>query len=105
MIEVVEASFNIALDEPDGAVPGPVDRVERGVHRDFHEVAGFFLADRQYAVADVLAAHAHHIAAPLTGVEQQRLRQPRLATDVVPFLELCDLGLRPGVDRASLRLR
>src|SRR5262249_20527134 len=53
-------------------------------------------------VADVLAAHAHHIAAPLCGVEQQREREARLRADRMMRLELRDLIFRPRVESVAL---
>jgi hypothetical protein len=78
---VVEAHLRVSLAEErrpgdageEGELPGDRrlrnDPGERRVHRDFDEVAGLLLADRQHAVADVLAAHAHDVAASLTRVE------------------------------------
>src|SRR6266540_1055099 len=60
---------------------GLEDLAQIGVHRDGELGAGLALLQVQNAVADMLAAHVDDIAATLRGVEQQREREPRLASD------------------------
>jgi hypothetical protein len=66
-----------------------------GMHWNGELGAGLFLLDVQNAVANVLAAHANNVAPTLRGVEQQREREPRLASDRMVELELCDLVFAP----------
>ena len=60
---------------------GVEHRAQFRMHRDRQRDAGLLLFQREHAVADVLAAHADDIAAPLRGVEQQRQRETRLGAD------------------------
>src|SRR6516165_5988585 len=46
------------------------------MHRDCQLRAGLLLPDVQHTIAEMLAAHAHHVRAPLAGVKQQREREP-----------------------------
>src|SRR5262245_34939614 len=64
--------------------------------------AGLLLFHHEHAVLDVLAAHAHDIAAPLRGVEQQRKREARLRADWIVCLELRDLGVGPTMESVAL---
>jgi len=72
-------------------------------HRDRH--AGFLLRDREHAVLDMLASHADHVAAPLAGVEQQCVREPRLRADRMVCLESRDLVVGPTVEAFRGRRR
>src|SRR4051812_24522355 len=46
-------------------------RLQVWMHRDRQRRAGLLLFHCERAIANMLAAHAHHIAAPLPGVEQK----------------------------------
>src|SRR5262245_65143270 len=72
------------------------------MHRDRQRDAGLLLLHREHAVANVLPSHADHIGAPLSGVEQQREREPRLAADRMMRLELRDLVLGDRVESVAL---
>ena len=81
---------------------GVEHRAQFGMHRDRQRDAGLLLFHRQHAVADMLAAHAHHIAAPLRRVEQQCEREARLGADRMMRLELRDLVIGPSVESVAL---
>src|SRR5262245_44835016 len=73
------------------------------MHRDRWQLgAGLLLLHHERAVADVLAAHAYHVGAPLRGIEQQREREARLRADGMIRLELRDLVFRPRVESVAL---
>jgi hypothetical protein len=46
----------------------------------------------------MLAAHPHHIATALAGIEQQRKRKPRLAARRMFLFESLDLGVGPAME-------
>src|SRR5258705_9367802 len=73
---------------------------ELGVHRDRQRGAGLLLSEPQDTATDMLRPHLDDITAPLSGVEQERHRQPRSRPDWVVSLELRDLFLSPGVNAA-----
>jgi hypothetical protein len=54
---------------------GVEHRLQVRMHGDGQGRGGLFLLYGKHAVANVLAAHAQDIAAPLCGVEQQRERE------------------------------
>src|SRR5262245_6458484 len=73
------------------------------MHRDRRQLgAGFLLFHCERAIADVLAAHADHVGAPLRGVEQEREREARLRADRMMRLELRDLFFGPCVKSVAL---
>jgi hypothetical protein len=58
--------------------------------------AGLLLPDRNEAVADMLAPHANDVAAPLSGEQKQRKRQPGPGSDRMRRLECRDLFFCPS---------
>jgi hypothetical protein len=54
-----------------------------GMDRNRERLTGLLLFHCEHTVLDVLAAHLHHIAAPLPRVQQQRQRQPGLRADMM----------------------
>src|SRR5262249_59703923 len=72
------------------------------MHRYCQLRAGLLLPDVQHTIADMLAAHAHHVRAPLAGVEQQREREARARADGMPLLKLGDFGICPAMEAVRL---
>src|SRR5258708_6402683 len=72
------------------------------MHRDCQLRAGLLLPDVQYTIADMLAAHAHHVGAPLAGVKQQREREPRAGAGGMPVLKLGEFGSCPAMEAVRL---
>src|SRR5262249_22154952 len=78
-------------------------RLQVRMHRDRWQLgAGLLLFHYERAVADVLAAHADHIAAALCGVEQKREREVRLRADWMMRLELRDLVFGPRMESVAI---
>src|SRR5262249_273501 len=65
---------------------------------------GLALVDGEHAVVDVMRAHLDDVAAALTGVEDQRKGEPRLAADRPVRLESRDLAFRPALVTPGLPL-
>jgi hypothetical protein len=80
---------------------GVEHRLQVRMHRNRERLASLLLFHCEHAVADVLATHPHHIAAPLPGVEQQRERKARLRADQKMRLELCNF--KSGAPRFKRR--
>ena len=64
---------------------GGNDLLQFGMHRnserDSRGVPGLLRPHREYAVADVLAADAHHVGSPLRREDAECKRQPRLGAN------------------------
>src|SRR6184192_659573 len=77
---------------------GVEHRLQLGKNRYRRQLgAGLLLFHCERAVADVLAAHADHVGAPLRGVEQEREREARLRANGMMRLELRNLFFGPCV--------
>src|SRR5262249_60787559 len=72
-------------------------RRELGMDRQRRRGAGLSLFDVQEIPADMLAAHADNVAAPLSGIEAERKGQPLARADHMRRLELRELLLIPCV--------
>src|SRR5262245_55572372 len=84
---------------------GVEHRLQVRMHGNGQGRAGLFLLYGEHALANVLAAHAQDIAAPLCGVEQQREREARLRADRMMRLKLRDLFLAPRVESVAFDRR
>src|SRR5262249_47636194 len=73
------------------------DRCQRFMHGNPDFAAGLDLTNADRVVAEMLAAHSHHVGASLPRVEQQREGEPCSGTDRMVSLELFDLALGPRV--------
>jgi hypothetical protein len=75
---------------------------QRRMHRDFENDPSLLLDDSDEAILDMLSAHADHVTAPLSRVEQQPEDKPRAGAYWVPTLELRDFGVGPCAESVGL---
>src|SRR5262249_46822284 len=74
----------------------------RLVHGNPDFASGLDLPNADRIVAEVLTAHPHDVRSPLTGIEQEREREPGAGTNGMAPFKLLDLALGPRMIAIAL---
>jgi hypothetical protein len=70
--------------------------LQLGVNGNVDSCAGFALAHSQHPTADMLAANADNIAAPLSSIQQKRERKSRAGADWMCGFKFRNVVFGPG---------